>query len=113
MEMLSDQGVRLSMLSTVSVTSGRIFSAAESKLTLLIGITTFNNGLQFRIGEEETFRAMISTIRNVSMDYTLPGRETVRGTYLDKCFENHIKNQHEKLLNKADIYGIHFQGYLC
>ena len=25
-------------------------------------------------------------------------------------FENHIKNQHEKLLNGADIYGLHFQG---
>ena len=25
-------------------------------------------------------------------------------------FENHIKNQHEKLLNGADIYGLHFKG---
>ena len=25
-------------------------------------------------------------------------------------FENHIKNQHEKLLNGADIYGLHFIG---
>ena len=47
------------MLSTVSVTSGRIFSAAESKQTSLIGINIFNNGLQFIIGEEETFRAII------------------------------------------------------
>ena len=29
---------------------------------------------------------------------------------LDNCFENHIKNQRDKLLNGADIYGIHFQG---
>ena len=29
---------------------------------------------------------------------------------LDNCFDNHIKNQREKLLNGADIYGIHFQG---
>ena len=29
---------------------------------------------------------------------------------LDNCFENHIKNQREKLLNRADIYGLHFQG---
>ena len=29
---------------------------------------------------------------------------------LDNCFENHIKNQREKLLNGADIYGLHFQG---
>ena len=43
------------MLSKVSVTSVRIFSAAESKLTSLIAITIFNNGLQFRIGSEETF----------------------------------------------------------
>ena len=25
-------------------------------------------------------------------------------------FENHIKNQREKLLNGSDIYGLHFQG---
>ena len=25
-------------------------------------------------------------------------------------FENYIKNQREKLLNGADIYGLHFQG---
>ena len=65
------------MLSTVSVTSSRILSAAEAKLTSLIGITIFNNDLQFRIGEEETFRAMINAARNVSRDYKLPGRETV------------------------------------
>ena len=65
------------MLSTVSVTSDKIFSAAESKLTSLIGITIFNNGLQFRIGEDETFRAIISAARNVSRNYKLPGREKV------------------------------------
>ena len=30
---------------------------------------------------------------------------------LDIIFENNIKNQVEKLLNGADMYGIHFQGY--
>ena len=65
------------MLSTVSVTSGRIFSAVEAKLTSLIGMTIFNNGLQFRIGEDKKFREMNSSVRNVSRDYTLPGRETV------------------------------------
>ena len=65
------------MLSKVSVTSGGIFYAAEAKLTSLIGMTIFNNGLQFRIGEEETFRAMIRAVINVSTDYKLPGRETV------------------------------------
>ena len=94
----------------VSVTSGIIFSAAESKLTLLIGMTIFNNCLQFRIGEGETFREMISAIRNVSRYYKLPGRETVRGALPDNCFENHTKNQLEKLLNEAEIYGLHFQG---
>ena len=29
---------------------------------------------------------------------------------LDNCFEKHIKNQYEKLLNGAYIYGLHFQG---
>ena len=96
------------MLSTVSVTSGRIFSADEYTLTSLIGITIFNNGLKFIIGEEETFRAMISAARNVSRDYKMPGRETVRGPLLDNCFENNIKNQREKLINGADIYGLHF-----
>ena len=67
------------MLSTVSVTSGRIFSAVEAKLTSLIGITIFNNGLQFIIGEDKTFRAITSSVRNVSRDYNLPGRETVQG----------------------------------
>ena len=66
------------MLSTVSVTSGRIFSAAEAKLTSLIGIAIFNNGLQFIIGEDETFREIISASRNVSRDYKLPGRKTVQ-----------------------------------
>ena len=40
----------------------------------------------------------------------MPGRETVQEPLLDKCFDNHIKNQREKLLNGADIYGLHFQG---
>ena len=56
------------MLSTVSVTSVIIFYSAEAKLTSLVGITIFNNGLQFRIGEYETFRAIISAARNVSRD---------------------------------------------
>ena len=98
------------MLSTVSVTSGIIFYDTEAKLTSLIVMTIFNNDLQFRIGEEETFKAMIITAINVSMDYKLPERETVQGTFLDKCFDNHINNQREKLLNGADIYGLHFQG---
>ena len=97
------------MLSTVSVTSGIILPAAESKLTKLIGITIFNNGLQFRIGGEDTFRAMISISRNFSKDYKLPGREAVQGLLIDKCFYNHIKNQRENLINLADIYEIHFQ----
>ena len=53
---------------------------------------------------------MISAVRNVSNYYELPGRETVLGPLIDNCFENNIKNQSEKLLNRADIYGIHFQG---
>ena len=28
---------------------------------------------------------------------------------LDNYFDNHIKNQREKLLNEADVYGLHFQ----
>ena len=95
MATLSDNGVQPSMLSTVSVTSGRIFSSAEAKLTSLIGMAIFNNGLQFRIGEEDTFRALIRASRNVSIYYKLSGRETVRGMFLDNCFENHIKNQRE------------------
>ena len=67
------------MLSTVSVTSSRIISAAEAKLISLIGIYIFNNGPKFRMGEDETSKAMISTVRNVSMYYKLLGRETVRG----------------------------------
>ena len=34
----------------------------------------------------------------------------VQGLLFDKCFDNHIKNQHEKLLNGSDIYGLHFKG---
>ena len=62
----------------LSVTSGRIFSAEESKLISLIGMNIFNNGIQFRIGEEETSRAMISAAGNISRDYKLPGRDGVR-----------------------------------
>ena len=51
----------------------------------------FNNGLQFRIVEEDTFRVMISASRNASRDYKLPGRETVRGPFIDNSFDNHIK----------------------
>ena len=65
------------MLSVVSVTSSITFSATEAKLTSLIGMTIFNNGIQFIIGEEETFRAMTSAFRNVSRDFKLPGRETM------------------------------------
>ena len=77
METLSYQEVRLSILSTVSVTSGRIFSAAEAKITSFIGMTIFNNGLQFIIGEGETFRKTISAAGNVSRGYKLPGRQAV------------------------------------
>ena len=56
------------MLSTVSVTSGRIFSAADAKQNSLVGMNLFNNGIQFRIGEEETFGAIISAARNISRD---------------------------------------------
>ena len=100
----------LSMLSIESVTSGRIFSAVETKLTSLIGMAIFKNDIQFRIGGEETFRAMISAARNVSSNYKLPGRETVRGPLIDNVFENHINKQREKSLNGSDIYGNHFQG---
>ena len=85
--------MRPSVLSMVSVTSGRIFYAVEAKLTSLIGMNIFNNGLQFRIGEDDTFRAMISAARNIPRYYKLPGRDTVLGTLLDKYFGNHIKNQ--------------------
>ena len=74
MEMLSDQGVLSSMLSTVSVTSGRIFPAAEFKLISLILMTIFNNGIKFIIGGEEKFRAMLIAARNISRDCKLPGR---------------------------------------
>ena len=103
--------MRSSLLSTVSVTSGRIFYAAESKLTSLIGMNIFNNGLKFIIREEETSRAIIWAEINVSRYYKQPGRETVLGTLLDIFFDNHIKNQREKLLNRVEIYGTHFQDY--
>ena len=70
------------MLSTVSVTSCRISSDVEAKLTSLIGMTIFNSSLQFRIGEDDTFREIISATINVSMNYKLPGREMVRGPLL-------------------------------
>ena len=82
----------------------------EAKLTLLIGMIIFTNGLQFIIWEEETFREIISADKNVSRDYKLQGRETVRGLFLDNCFDNHIKNQREKILNRSDIYGHRFHG---
>ena len=53
---------------------------------------------------------MIRAARNVSRDYNITGGKMVRGSLLDNFFENHIKNQREKLLNGAEIYGIHFQG---
>ena len=71
------------MLSTVSVTSGRIFFSAEAKLTSLIGMTIFNTDLQFIIGEEETFKAMIGAAINLSRYYKPTGRETARGPLLD------------------------------
>ena len=52
---------------------------------------------------------MISAARNVSRYNKLLGRETVQEPLLDNCFVNHIKNQREKLLNRADKYGLHFQ----
>ena len=67
----------MSILPKVLVTSSRTLSSAEDKLTSLIGMKIFNNGLQFRIGEEETFRTIIRAKRNVSRDYKLPGMETV------------------------------------
>ena len=44
------------------------------------------------------------------MGYNLMGRETVKGALFDKCFGNHIKNKCEKLINMAEIYGLHFKG---
>ena len=73
-------------------------------------MTIFNNGLQFIIGKDKTFRAMFSDSRNVSRNYKLPWREKVRGVLLDNIFKNNIKNQREKLLNGADVYGLPFQG---
>ena len=70
----------------MSVTSFRIFSSAESKLILLIGMTIFNDGLQFRILKKDTFRAMIRSDRKVSMYYKLSGRDTVRGPFLGNYF---------------------------
>ena len=74
-------------------------------------MTIFNNVLPFIIEEEETSRAIISAARNFSRYYKLTGRGTVQGTLLDDFFDNHIKNQRERLLNRADIYGLCFQGY--
>ena len=108
--MFIDRGVRSSIISTVSVTSGRIFSATEAKLTRFIGMNIFNNGLQFRIGEEDTFWEMVSAAINDPRDYNISGRETVQGPLLDKWFDNFTNNQCEKLINRADIYGLHFQG---
>ena len=53
---------------------------------------------------------MIGVARNVSRGYKLSGRDTVRGLLPVNFFLNHMKNQHEKLLNGAGIYGLHFQG---
>ena len=53
---------------------------------------------------------MISASINVSRDCKLPWGEKVKVPLLDKCFDNHIKNQPEKLLNGAYIYRLHFQG---
>ena len=66
MATFSDQGLRKSMLSTVLVTSGRVLSAAEAKLTSFFGMNIFNNGLQFIIGEDQKFRAMVSSSIKVS-----------------------------------------------
>ena len=77
-----NQGVWLCMLSTVSVFTGRIFYDAEAKLTSLIGMTIFNNGIQFRTGEEETCMAMISAVRNVSRYHKVTGMKIVRGLFI-------------------------------
>ena len=60
-----------------------------------------NNGIQFRIGKEDKFRTIISAARNVSRGYKLTGREMLKGPLIDKCFENRINNQHNKLLERA------------
>ena len=52
---------------------------------------------------------MVSADRKISRDYKLPGMEAVQGKLIDKCFDSHINNQCEKLLNGEDIYVIHFQ----
>ena len=65
------------MLSTVSVTSGRILPTKKSKLSSLIGMTIFNNGLEFIIREVDTIREMLISAINVSRDYNLPRGETV------------------------------------
>ena len=75
--MLSDQEVWLSMLSTVSVISGKIFAAEEAKLNSIFVMTIFKKQIQFKIGDEYTCRSMVSASRNVSRYYNLPGRETV------------------------------------
>ena len=62
----------LSTLSVTSVTEGIIFSSVEAKLTSLIVMTIFKNGIIFRIGGEDTFRAIIRAARNFSKDYNLP-----------------------------------------
>ena len=110
MSRLSYQGMQQSILSTVPVNLGRIFSYAEEKLTSLIGMTILKNGLQFRFWEEEALRAMLIATRNISRDYKLTGKETVWDPFLDKCIDNYIKNKREKLLNGAEIYELHFQG---
>ena len=35
----------------------------------------------------------------------------MQGPFLDRYFDNHIKKQREKLLNRSGIYVLHFQGY--
>ena len=50
----------------MSVTSGIIFSAEEYTIPSLIGTSIFNNGIKFRMGEEETFREMICADREKS-----------------------------------------------
>ena len=98
------------MLSTVSVTSGIIFSAAESKLTSLIGMTIFKNCLQFIIGKDETFRAIISAARNFQVITSCQGGRRFEG----RCFIIVLRiisiTNLRIYYTGADIYGLHSQG---
>ena len=100
---LSDQGVRLSLLSTVSATSGIIFSAVEAKLTSLIEMTIFNNYIQFIIGEEETSRAMLSAARKFQGITSCQGEIRCKGRCLISVLGIISRN------SVISYYIIHFQ----